>query len=450
MKNRLFAVLMAVALLLAGLCLPIPVHAADPFCHIVKPGENITEIARLYGVTVAEILEINNLWNPNIIYPGQCLLIPRSSPDCGFYHTVKRGEYLKLIAARYSVSVSAIVQANRLRNPNLIYPGQRLWIPCTTPTPPPQPPCVRIHIVKRGEYLKLIAARYGVSVSAIVRANGLRNPNLIYPGQRLKISVPCDGTPSPPPPSGPWMGRYWNNRDLSGNPTFTRNEAKIDFSWGRGSPDRRIGNDNFSIRWTRTRQFDAGMYRFQITVDDGVRLWVDDILVIDEWHDTAPRTYTVDRHLSAGNHRLRIDYYEHTGGAKIQFTITRTDGPGAWTGQYYNNMTLSGTPVLTRHDNAIHFNWGNRSPAAGVTADLFSARWTGEFNFPGGRVRFTATSDDGIRIYLDGTLILNEWHDTSARTYNVDVDVSAGLHQLKVEYYEHMGGAVAKVGWAQQ
>jgi LysM repeat protein len=398
MKGRLLSVLTLFVLVLAGFTFPRNAHACDPVYHVVKPGQNLTQIARYYGVTVQAIVKANNLWNPNLIYPGQCLLIP---------------------------------------------------VPCQ---PPPPSGCTSIHVVRRGEYLKMIAARYGTTVSAIVRANGIRNPNLIYPGQRLKIPTSCrKPTPTPPPPPpGAWKGQFWANRYLSGSPKLIRNYSLVDFQWGKGGPGGGIGQDNFSARWKRARYLDAGRYRFHIKVDDGVRFWVDGVMLIGEWHDTAPKEYTAERELSAGNHSLQIDYYEHTGGAQIKFWIEPLDIIKAWKGEFFNNMNLVGPPTVTKNYGSIDFDWGNRAPEAGITADYFSVRWTGEFNFTGGQYRFTATADDGIRVYVDDGLIVDEWHDTSARTYTVDVDVSAGAHRLKVEHYEHEGAAVAKVQWTKR
>ena len=102
-----------------------------------------------------------------------------------------------------------------------------------------------------------------------------------------------------------WKGEYFNNSDLGGNPVVVRNDPWIDFNWGSGSPDPNLPSDNFSVRWTRNWQFDANDYRFYVKVDDGARLWIDDQLVIDQWHDSGPATYTADRRLPAGEHRLR-------------------------------------------------------------------------------------------------------------------------------------------------
>jgi LysM repeat protein len=117
-------------------------------------------------------------------------------------HVVRRGETLAAIAARYGTSVAAIAQANGLRNTNFVWTGQRLRIPgAANPartTGAPAPSSRSVHVVRRGETLTSVAARYGVSVVALMRANGLRNPNFVYTGQRLII--PARNQPSPPSP----------------------------------------------------------------------------------------------------------------------------------------------------------------------------------------------------------------------------------------------------------
>jgi len=139
----------------------------------------------------------------------------------GTVHVVRRGENLTGIAARYGTTVSALVRANNIRNPNWIYVGQRLTIPGTggdgddggddgddTPT--------GVHIVRAGETLSRIALRYGTTVWAIASLNGLRNINYIYVGQRLRIPGKSGDDPAPPtPPTPPVTGTKKIDVDLS-------------------------------------------------------------------------------------------------------------------------------------------------------------------------------------------------------------------------------------------
>lgn len=97
------------------------------------------------------------------------------------YYTVKSGDTLSAIAKKYGTTVAALASDNGIQNPNLIYPGQRLRVRRGSA------PATRTYTVVRGDWLGRIAAKYGVSVDAIIRVNGIRNPNLIFPGQVLRI-----------------------------------------------------------------------------------------------------------------------------------------------------------------------------------------------------------------------------------------------------------------------
>lgn len=125
-----------VALIIASMILPVAANAASRI-HVVRRGQNLTRIAIRYGTTVNAIMKANGLRNRNYIYVGQRLRIPggggggssRGSGGGSSVHVVRRGQTLSSIARRYGRSVSAFVSVNGLRNPNRIYVGQRLRIP---------------------------------------------------------------------------------------------------------------------------------------------------------------------------------------------------------------------------------------------------------------------------------------------------------------------------------
>lgn len=164
--------------------------------YTIQAGDTLSSIARKYGTTVQELATINNISNPNLIYPGQRLRILTNSTTQGeetrgtgsIIYTVQRGNTLSQIANMYGVSVSHIVEINDIQNPNLIYPGEKLRITesaSTTLNPVLQN---NYYKVQRGDTLNSIARKYGVTVRYLVNLNGIRNPNLIYPGQLLKVS----------------------------------------------------------------------------------------------------------------------------------------------------------------------------------------------------------------------------------------------------------------------
>ena len=169
----------------------------ETITYKVQRGDTLWAIARRYGTTVGEIAEINNISNPNLIYPGQELRIPTNSTTEGeetrgtgdIIYTVQRGDTLSKIAREYNVTVAHIVELNDITNPNLIYPGEKLRITesdVTNLNPIPKNN-YSTYTVRRGDTLSGIARRFGVSVNYLVTANNIQNPNLIFPGQILIV-----------------------------------------------------------------------------------------------------------------------------------------------------------------------------------------------------------------------------------------------------------------------
>jgi hypothetical protein len=260
-----------------------------------------------------------------------------------------------------------------------------------------------------------------------------------------------------------WKGEYFDNMDLNGSPLMVRYDGSefLNFDWANGSPDTScgIGADNFSVRWTRSVHFEGGTYRFTVTSDDGVRLYIDGKKELDKWGIQSATTYTVDVPLSGGDHDIKLEYYEDGGDAVAKLSWKQVSHPGCiktvspqnWKGEYFGNKDLDGPHLMVRDDGNVflNFDWANGSPdtSCGLGADYFSVRWTRTVNFEGGTYRFTVTSDDGVRLYIDGALKLQKWFDQGSTTYRVDVPLSGGDHVVKLEYYENGGDAVAKLSW---
>jgi len=271
--------------------------------------------------------------------------------------------------------------------------------------------------------------------------------------------VPLTDTPTPTPtPTAlvitDWRGEYFANRELQGNAVLVRNDGYIDFSWGEGSPAPSIPVNGFSARWTRTREFREGTFRFTITVDDGVRLWVDSTLLIDEWHDGLG-TYEADLYLTPGAHALRIEYYENVGAAQIHFDWGPVVGPtptptsslppqtSVWHGEYFANKRLKGDPVLVQDylGPELSLDWGLGSPGPQVPPDDFSARWMHGMELPAGSYRFHLAVDDGARVWVDNHLLIDAWQDGPVDDVTGDIYLDQGVHTIKVEFVEAMVAA---------
>lgn len=247
-----------------------------------------------------------------------------------------------------------------------------------------------------------------------------------------------------------WRGEYFNNMALAGTPSLVRYDSEINFDWGAGSPAPPvIGTDHFSIRWVTWLDLPAGTHRFSISVDDGARLWVNDHLLIDAWRDQAATTYAAEIILPGGPTQVELEYYENAGMAVARLQWSRTDPPtDSWRGEYFNNQTLTGNPALVRDERHIDFDWANNSPAPGtIGSDNFSVRWTRTLTLSGGQYRFTATSDDGVRLWVNNQLLIDAWRDQAAAAYAGEITVNGGSVPINMEYYENKGQAVAKLSW---
>ncbi len=118
-------------------------------------------------------------------------------------------------------------------------------------------------------------------------------------------------------------------------------------------------------------------------------------------------------------------------------------------GEYFASVDLSGTPVLTRFEN-VNFSWDAAAPGAGLPADNFSVRWTGYVTPTStGSWRFQTYSDDGVRIWVNGVQLINNWTDHSPTTNtSSSISLTAGQrYTIKVEFYERGGGATMQLRW---
>ena len=175
--------------------------------YTVKSGDTLSGIASQYNTTVNQIVSLNQLSNPNLIYVGQVLKLKNSqttnsssssstaATTAGTY-TVKAGDTLSAIASRYSTSSSTLASLNSLSNPNLIYVGQVLKVSSNASTSSSTSSSANSTVttaasytVKSGDTLSAIAAKYGTTYQALASTNSISNPNDIYVGQVIKVSA---------------------------------------------------------------------------------------------------------------------------------------------------------------------------------------------------------------------------------------------------------------------
>ncbi len=221
-----------------------------------------------------------------------------------------------------------------------------------------------------------------------------------------------------------------------------------------------------------------GVYTFYTTSDDGTKLLIGttEVVTNDGVHGDQEGSGTIG--LKAGVHALTIVYFQGNGGQSLSVSYSgpgigkqtipagafRRVSTGTTTGsttagngaglraEYFNNISLTAPVVLTRTDATINFDWGSGSPAGGtINTDNFSARWTGQVEAPvTGNYTFSTVSDDGVRLWVNGIQLINNWNGHAAITDNgTPMALTGGQkYDIRMEYYEGGGGAVAKLLWA--
>jgi hypothetical protein len=240
-------------------------------------------------------------------------------------------------------------------------------------------------------------------------------------------------------------------------------------------------NEQFALRFQGYVNVPTdGQYTFYTASDDGSKLLIGTTEVVnnDGLHGLAEQSGSIG--LKAGRHALTVLFLQGGGGREITvsyagpglskqaipasayYRVAGTTPPppppptpaGTGTGllgEYFNNQTLAAPVVLTRVDPTIDFYWGDGAPASSVNADKFSVRWTGQVESPvSGNYIFSTVSDDGVRLWVNGVQIINNWTDHGNTTdTSVPIALTAGQkYDIRMEYHENSGGAVAQLMWA--
>lgn len=160
--------------------------------HTVTRGETLAGIAARYGTTAAALASANGIANPNRIYAGTRLSVPGAGTAAsGSSYTVRSGDTLGSIASRAGSSIAELVTLNGIKNPNLIRTGQVLSLPGSSTASGASAPATpaggaTYHVVAAGQTISGIAARYGISQAQLIAANGLTG-GIVYTGQRLSL-----------------------------------------------------------------------------------------------------------------------------------------------------------------------------------------------------------------------------------------------------------------------
>ncbi len=251
--------------------------------------------------------------------------------------------------------------------------------------------------------------------------------------------------------------------------TFEAQEINND--WGLDAPAPGIQADRFMARWqTNLRVDSAGVYEFSTTSDDGIRVLVDNELVINEWNDHSATNHTTKIDLLPGDYTVTVEYYENgydavakaswhrLGDSEDDDDSDHREHNHAYQARYWNLSpgAFSGPPSIPQSnpdhigdEQEINHNWGQGSPLPGkIQSDMFVAEWN-KHQYFNGTYQFTASSDDGVRVFIGDDLIIDQWKDQGSTTYRA-VRTLVGVHDITVQYYENGGDAVMQFAYQEQ
>jgi chitodextrinase len=293
---------------------------------------------------------------------------------------------------------------------------------------------------------------YTYSIAAVDAAGN------VSAAKTATVTMPLEAAPA----GAGWAGAYFANTTLSGA-SIGRLDPTINFSWGTAAPMPGIGADNFSARWTgQLTPAKTGTYTFYTQADGGVRLYINDKLIINHWTAGA-NTQSATAALTAGTAaNIRLEYFDTTGTATSQLlwsgpSVTKAVIPSSvmksasagLTATYFTGTSLT-TSAVVRLDDTLNFSWGSGSPDSRVPVDNFSARWTGKIT-PTKTAAYTFYMDvgGGVRLWVNGQELVNNWTLHTLATNSGKITLTAGTsYDIKVEYQVGTQSATAKLSWS--
>ena len=253
-------------------------------------------------------------------------------------------------------------------------------------------------------------------------------------------------------------GQCFFNSDFTGL-AGTRVEA-VAFNWGGASPGLGMDANTFSVRWTgQVQPRFTERYTFTALSDEGVRVWVNGQLVVDDWLAHTARNSAGSIDLVADQlYDIRIDYREDTLNARIElywfspsqaYQLIPADrlytSPSGLLGQYSDSIGHAFQQV----DPTVNFKWGAGAPA-GLTNDNFKVTWTGRLQADYSELySFATTSDDGVRLSIGNEVVIDNWTNHSATVDAGSKWLEAGKwYDIKLEYYENTSAAQIGLRWS--
>jgi beta-N-acetylglucosaminidase len=289
----------------------------------------------------------------------------------------------------------------------------------------------------------------------------VKGPELVTGATRSNESGSL--TPTTPTDTYTWHTHYYNNTTLSGKPAFSktikRDKANFELydNLRSGSPSSAVRNDNFSARYIGLFDIPAGYYVLRVKNDDGFKILVDGKTVLSNWkaggYKESAIRIKINNTTNATNplrHRIEVQKLDATASSMVTFTLEPSTIPNDhWLGQIFNNTSFKGDPIIiggasnsVNKQMYLNQNWGSGSPSPFIRKDYFTSRWWKQTYFEPGTYQFDVNVDDGVRLYVGNTLVINSWKSSSGQKVSGKITIpSAGNYIVRVDHLENTGSS---------
>lgn len=260
-------------------------------------------------------------------------------------------------------------------------------------------------------------------------------------------------------------GEYFDNIDLTSK-ALARTDASVNFNWGSGSPDAAVAASTYSARWTgQVQPLYTETYTFYASVDDGVRLWVNGQLLVDQWTSTTATEWSGSIALAAGQrYDICMEYCHDTGSASAALSWSSASqakgivpqaqlypkGNGfGLIQQSFGNVDFTGVKVV-RMEPVLDHNYVGGSPDALIPADNFSSRWLGQLQpLYSDIYTIYCSTGDGGRLWVNGVQLVNKWVPQGETEWSGTMALVAGQkYDICMEHYDATGSAQARLRWS--
>ncbi|MGG1592994.1 PA14 domain-containing protein [Terribacillus saccharophilus] len=252
--------------------------------------------------------------------------------------------------------------------------------------------------------------------------------------------------------TGKWLAYYYDNTNLNGTPVYKMQvEGKgkgIEQNLGTSSPvPNKVPVNNFSVRYVTQATLSKGQYVFNISADDGYKVYLDGELVVDHWDnnssDAVNSLVEVSNTLNQSDkHWIEIVHRDKKDSSNLSFNISSFNessyiGKGNWLAQYYTNKYYKGSSLLESNLKQVNYNWGTGSPNSSIPKDYFSARFSKQIS--GSNDYYVQTFvDDGIKLKIDGKAVIDRTKYSSKFLDTAIVtNIGQGTHKVEADYIEN-------------